>query len=195
MNQEPPAKPASREIKFEIVEITVGAGTGFNHPFEQYSNFKPSLTLRARVEGGPDIPLEEAVRQIQQAAHDLVMAEKARILRDIRRDDQISRDTRSLASLRRHLEQQEKDQASLPENLDAFRKKAAEDDAKEKDQMPGWDRDRLDESIADAEKRIAEWPATKAHYHGHIAAYEAHLAALKRGEESETPDFGDDTPF
>ena len=38
----------------QITEITVHAGRTFNHPYESYSNLRPSLTLRAILTDGED---------------------------------------------------------------------------------------------------------------------------------------------
>lgn len=62
----------------KITEITVGAATSFNHPFESYSNFKPSVVLKATVGESEDV--SSAVVALQMLADDMVCEEKARIL-------------------------------------------------------------------------------------------------------------------
>ena len=62
----------------KITEITVAAATSFNHPFESYSNFKPSVVLKATVGEGEDV--SAAVEALQLQADNLVCEEKARIL-------------------------------------------------------------------------------------------------------------------
>lgn len=63
-----------------IIEITVGAATSFNHPYESYANFKPSVTIKATVEPGQDGAF--VARELQRRAAVLVQEEKVRILRD-----------------------------------------------------------------------------------------------------------------
>jgi hypothetical protein len=64
----------------KIVRITAHAGCTFNHPHEQYSNFRPGITLEAEVEKRDD--LEVVVKELQAATQELLDAEKARILAD-----------------------------------------------------------------------------------------------------------------
>lgn len=65
----------------KVVEITVHAGRKFNHPFEQYSNLSPAVTLRAVLEEDDDPAL--AVRQLQDQAEILVQSHKESLLRAI----------------------------------------------------------------------------------------------------------------
>lgn len=44
--------PAPNIMK--VTEITVHAGRTFNHPFEQFSNFRPGLSMTASLEEGED---------------------------------------------------------------------------------------------------------------------------------------------
>lgn len=73
-----------------IVEIIVGASTGFNHPSESYSNFKPSLTLKATIEG-TTAEVYRATKELQEAVHELLLEEKQRILAAIEHERKILR--------------------------------------------------------------------------------------------------------
>jgi hypothetical protein len=59
-------------------KISVTAQAGFNHPFEQYSNFKPSVSIEALIEPGEDA--DTALRALQHKAQRFCDDEKARIL-------------------------------------------------------------------------------------------------------------------
>jgi hypothetical protein len=72
-----------------ITEITVTSSTSFNHPGESYANFKPSVTLKASISECEDA--RKAVLILQGRAHEVVMAEKARILAEIERENMITR--------------------------------------------------------------------------------------------------------
>jgi hypothetical protein len=61
-----------------ITQITVHASTSFNHPFEQYANFKPGVTLTAELERRDDP--KEKTKELQIIADGLVMLERQRIL-------------------------------------------------------------------------------------------------------------------
>jgi hypothetical protein len=73
--------------QFTVTEITVGASTSFNHPHEDYANFKPSVTLKAQIRGG-DFDL--ITMQLQHDAHAMVLREKQRILAELQREEEIS---------------------------------------------------------------------------------------------------------
>jgi hypothetical protein len=78
-------------MSIKIVEVIVGAGTGFNNPFESFSNFKPSVTLKAVIDPTA-MTVEEFdayVKDLQEKAHTLVKAERERILADLERDRDI----------------------------------------------------------------------------------------------------------
>lgn len=67
----------------KITHIYVTAGRGFNHPREQYSNFKFDLQLQGELEPGED-PAAALVK-LQQEAEQAAEAHKACILSDIER--------------------------------------------------------------------------------------------------------------
>ena len=63
-----------------ITEITVSAGRTFNDPYEQYSNHRPSVTLKATIDENEDYT--SAVASLQQKATEMVEAHRASILFD-----------------------------------------------------------------------------------------------------------------
>lgn len=65
----------------KVTNITVQAGRCFNHPYEQYSNLRPEITLHAELAEGED-PIE-AAKQLQQTAETLVEDHKRTMLRSI----------------------------------------------------------------------------------------------------------------
>lgn len=64
-----------------ITEITVSAGRTFGHPYEQFSNLKPQVTLKATLAVGED-PIE-AARTLQAKAECLVEDHKQNMLKSI----------------------------------------------------------------------------------------------------------------
>ncbi len=73
----------------QVTEIIVGTGRTFNHPYETYSNLKPSLTLKATLDPGESE--EQAVRVLQAKAERLIDEHKANLLNAIREQYQLSR--------------------------------------------------------------------------------------------------------
>ncbi len=53
-----------------VTEIVVSAGRTFNHPYEQFSILKPSVTLKARIDEGEDWLQAFATRQILRKLED-----------------------------------------------------------------------------------------------------------------------------
>ena len=62
----------------KIKEITVHAGRTFNHPFESYSNLRPSVSMTADISENEDP--EEAIRTLQAKAEGLVEDHKQNML-------------------------------------------------------------------------------------------------------------------
>lgn len=65
----------------KITKVTVSASTGFNHPHEQYANFKPFVSLEAELAEGDDY--YRVVKELQDRAETLVQSHKESILEDI----------------------------------------------------------------------------------------------------------------
>lgn len=50
----------------KVVEITVGAARTFNHPYEQYSNFRPTLSMTVRLDESEERDPKEVQTKIQE---------------------------------------------------------------------------------------------------------------------------------
>ena len=85
----------------QITEITVHAGRTVNHPLEQYSNLKPSISLKATLTIGDDP--EASVKGLQALAERLVEEHKHQMIADIRALDYRRRQQADLASAEKEL--------------------------------------------------------------------------------------------
>lgn len=65
----------------EITEITVSAGRTFNHPYETYSNLRPSVTVKANLTAGEDAT--EAINKLQALAEKAVEDHKQALLHSL----------------------------------------------------------------------------------------------------------------
>ena len=65
----------------QITEIIVNAGRTFNHPYESYSNMRPSITLKATIEEGED-PIA-ATKALQAQAEGLIEDHKHHMLKSL----------------------------------------------------------------------------------------------------------------
>jgi hypothetical protein len=81
----------------QIAEVTVGAGRTFNHPFEQYSNLRPSVTFRAVLQEGDDAAA--VAKELQAKAEQLVEDHKQFMLSSLRTLHYLSEAQRRLVSL------------------------------------------------------------------------------------------------
>lgn len=63
----------------KVKEIEVSAGRTFNHPYESYSNLKPSVTMKATLDDDDD-PVK-CTQQLQAKAEELVEDHKRIMLK------------------------------------------------------------------------------------------------------------------
>lgn len=85
----------------QITEIQVHAGRTVNHPLEQYSNLKPSISLKAVLTVGDDP--EQSVKGLQALAERLVEEHKHQMIADIKALDYRMRQQADLKSAEREL--------------------------------------------------------------------------------------------
>jgi len=69
----------------KITTITAHAGRTFNHPYEQYSNFRPGISLTAEVAGDAD--KLEKIRKLQTLAEYLADEVKADMLARLKAEE------------------------------------------------------------------------------------------------------------
>lgn len=81
----------------KVVEVTVAAGRTFNHPFEQYSNLRPNVTLKAVLDGDEDYAA--AVQTLQAKAEALVEEHKQHMLRSLHELARLERYQQEVQSL------------------------------------------------------------------------------------------------
>lgn len=92
----------------KITHIHVTAARGFNHPYEQFANFKFDLQLQAVID--PDHEdAADVLLQLQAQAEQAAEAHKKRLLDDVERLRLIEAGEQTLARLRR----QKKDQQEV----------------------------------------------------------------------------------
>lgn len=85
----------------KVQTITVAAGRTFNHPFEQYSNLRPSVTVVAQLEEGED--WQAATKSLQAQAEQLVEDHKRGMLKALRELNDLTEKQQELARLDRTL--------------------------------------------------------------------------------------------
>lgn len=64
-----------------ITEITVSAGRAVSNPYQQYENFKPSVSIKAAIASGEDV--ERAALDLQGRAEKMLDVHQELILRKL----------------------------------------------------------------------------------------------------------------
>lgn len=77
------------EHSMNVKTIQVTAGRTFNHPHEEYSNLRPSVTMVAELAPGDDP--SQAVKELQKQAEGLVEDHKQSLLHSLEELYQLSR--------------------------------------------------------------------------------------------------------
>jgi hypothetical protein len=85
----------------QIVEIVVHAGRTFNHPYEDYSNLRPSVSMKATL--GPEDNPEKVIQELQARAEALVEDHKRNMLRSLEELYHLGRAQQELISLENQL--------------------------------------------------------------------------------------------
>jgi len=81
----------------QITEIIVNAGRTFNHPYESFSNLRPSVTLKATLVDGEDAIA--AAKDLQAKAEELVEDHKRNLLEQLEELYQLTQRQQEMASL------------------------------------------------------------------------------------------------
>lgn len=89
----------------KLTQIAVTAARGFNHPYEQFANFKFDLHLAANLE--PDEDADAALLKLQTIAEEEAEKHKARILADCNRERAIERVLENLGYAKREADKSE----------------------------------------------------------------------------------------
>jgi len=104
----------------QIQKIHVTAGRGFNHPFEQFANFRFDLHLEAVLSPGEHPG--EALVELQAEAEAAAESHKRRILADIERLELIKQGEYEIERLKRRANESEQVAAELQKAQDTLAK-------------------------------------------------------------------------
>ncbi len=91
-------------MKINTIQVT--AGRTFNHPHEQYSNLRPSVTMVATIEDGEDAA--KATRELQAKAEQIVEDHKQGLLHSIEQLYQLTERQAEMRGLQNELERAQK---------------------------------------------------------------------------------------
>lgn len=85
----------------QVLEIVVSAGRTFNHPYEQYSNLRPQVTMKANLQEGDDPDL--AAQALQAKCEKLVEDHKTALLKQLEELYHLSQAKQEMADLEQRL--------------------------------------------------------------------------------------------
>lgn len=97
----------------KVTQITVSSSTGFNHPYEQYANFKPHVSLTAELEADDNV--EHRTRELQAVAEKLCQDQKQLILNQLEWSRRLENINDEIESINRRREKSEGEQERLSE--------------------------------------------------------------------------------
>lgn len=95
----------------KITHLRVSASRGFNHPYEQFANFRFEIHQEAQLEDGED-PREQLLI-LQQQTETAAEVHKKRILNDIQRHRLIEQGERELNQLKARQKQSDETPAEI----------------------------------------------------------------------------------
>ena len=98
----------------QVTEIVVSAGRTFNHPYEQYSNLKPHVTVKASLSEGEDF--QAAIKELQSVAEGLVEDHKRNLLASIEELQEMSRRQQEVTRLESTIRRAQQDLDRLRES-------------------------------------------------------------------------------
>lgn len=87
----------------QVKEIIISAGRTFNHPYEQYANLKPHITLKAELAEPDD--WQEEVKKMQAIAEGLIEDHKQLMLKQIQDLYDLTEKQREVTSLEHGMRQ------------------------------------------------------------------------------------------
>lgn len=102
----------------KIIEVTVAAGRKFNHPYEDFSNLSPHLSLRAEIQDGEDP--EAVIKALQAQAESLVEDHKQNMLASLHQLHLMSQYERKVARLELSITQAQEELEKLREQQEAL---------------------------------------------------------------------------
>ena len=95
----------------KITEVVVTAGRTFNHPFEQFSNLRPGITVKATLEEGET--LEQVSKELRAKAESLVEDDKKNMLASLRKLHEMAMYQQRVTSLEDKIKEAQEDLESL----------------------------------------------------------------------------------
>jgi hypothetical protein len=105
-------------MTMKVTTITVDAGRTFNHPYESYSNLRPSVTMTASLDEG-DNP-DECAKALQARAEELIENHKQHLLSSLERLHELSIIERETNSLEQNIRTNQNRLTHLRERSQAY---------------------------------------------------------------------------
>lgn len=97
----------------KVTQITASSSTGFNHPYEQFANFKPHVSLTAELEDGDNV--QQKSRELQSIAEKLVQDQKQLILNQLEWSRKLERIADEMEAINDRRDRSEGEQERLTE--------------------------------------------------------------------------------
>lgn len=85
----------------QITEVIVSAGRTFNHPYENYSNLRPGVTIKAVLQEGDDSAT--VIKDLQARAEELVENHKQHLLASLEELERLTKRQQEVSSLEENI--------------------------------------------------------------------------------------------
>ncbi len=121
----------------KITEITVSAGRVIPHPFTQYANLRPMVTLKAEVLPGEDF--ETITRDLQAKVEGMIEDHSRSMVKSLEELEDLTRRQAKVASLESSIRRAQMDLDLLRKDMPALADLTKKD--KEPDEEPEYDYD------------------------------------------------------
>ncbi len=121
----------------KITEITVSAGRVIPHPFQQYANLRPMVTLKAEVLPGEDF--EAITKDLQAKVEGMIEDHSRSMVRSLEELEDLTRRQAKVASLESSIRRAQMDLDLLRKDMPALADLSKKD--KEPDEEPEYDYD------------------------------------------------------
>lgn len=102
----------------KITEITVSAGRVVPHPFQQYANLRPMITLKAELEDGEDFRV--VAKDLQATAEGMIEDHSRYMVRSLEELEDLTRRQARVASLEASIRRAQADLDELRKEVPAL---------------------------------------------------------------------------
>lgn len=131
----------------KVTELTVSAGRVIPHPFQQYANLRPMITIKAQLDDGEDF--EAVAKDLQAKAEGMIEDHSRYMVKSLEELEELTRRQAKVASLEASIRRAQEDLDRLRKEMPALADLSARDQPT--------DEELADDFCRDEEKDQVDW--------------------------------------